>query len=159
MPNQTAVMPRLRKFDEHDELPRETRQQNSDDRARMSGPGAELLRRVQVAHLRDHMEAFYEHGSLADVVALCAAFELMERGWRERAICERSLLHCWKRSWGYWDFRRGSCWKVTCSSGRHGRCEKAAGTLREPEKTKVATNVVDLLSNDRKALERLTYYY
>lgn len=36
------------------------------------------------------MEAFYEHGALADVVALCSAFDLRERGWREQADCAHS---------------------------------------------------------------------
>jgi len=31
------------------------------------------------------MDSFYEHGSLADILALCAAFDLLQRGWQEPA--------------------------------------------------------------------------
>lgn len=68
----------------------ETKRENSDQRVTFGGPGLELLRRVQVQHLRAYMDAFYEHGSAADICALCAAFELLERGWREKAHCDHS---------------------------------------------------------------------
>ncbi|MGA8025972.1 MAG: hypothetical protein WB992_02425 [Bryobacteraceae bacterium] len=49
----------------------------------------ELLRRVHVEHLRSHMEIFYEHGSTIDILALCSAFDLLDRGWQESANCSR----------------------------------------------------------------------
>jgi hypothetical protein len=66
-----------------------TRRENEQERIEFAGPGAELLRRIQVGHLRAHMDLFYEHGSLTDLSALCAAFELLERGWEEPAGCHR----------------------------------------------------------------------
>ena len=69
-------------------VPARTRTENSRERLRFGGPGLELLRRLHVQHLRAHMEVFYEHGSDADLVALCAAFDLRERGWREAAQCK-----------------------------------------------------------------------
>ncbi len=53
--------------------------ENTEHRIQHEGPGSELLRRIYVEHLRSHMEAFYEHGSLADVVALSQALELSEQ--------------------------------------------------------------------------------
>lgn len=45
---------------------------------------------MQVARLRIDMELLYEHGAPGDVNTLCAAFDLLNRGWREQASCERS---------------------------------------------------------------------
>jgi hypothetical protein len=42
------------------------------------GPGAEALRRMTINRLRDHVEAFYKHGRLPDLLLLCAAFDLIE---------------------------------------------------------------------------------
>ncbi len=52
--------------------------ENAQARIDESGPGAELLRRMYVGRLQSYMEAFYQHGSFADVVALCRALELSE---------------------------------------------------------------------------------
>lgn len=43
------------------------------------GPAAEALRRKTICQLKDHMEAFYEHGTLPDMLLLCAAFDCIER--------------------------------------------------------------------------------
>lgn len=43
------------------------------------GPAAEALRRMTIGQLKDHMEAFYEHGTLPDLLLLCAAFDHIER--------------------------------------------------------------------------------
>jgi hypothetical protein len=43
------------------------------------GTAGEALRRMTIAQLKDHMEAFYEHGTLPDLVLLCAAFDRVER--------------------------------------------------------------------------------
>jgi hypothetical protein len=52
--------------------------------------GQALNCRVQVQHVRDHMEAFYEHGSAVETFVLATAFDLLERGWQEQASCEQS---------------------------------------------------------------------
>ena len=90
MLKEPIATPSWRHLDEHLELPAETRRENVGERVQFGGPGLELFRRVHVEHLRAHMEVFYEHGSTADVLALCAAFELLQRGWREPSSCERS---------------------------------------------------------------------
>ena len=84
------LQPKWRALRKHAVVPIETRAENTEERVRFSGPGAELLRGVHVEHLRAHMEVLYEHGSTADILALCAAFDLLERGWRERSECERT---------------------------------------------------------------------
>lgn len=60
------------------------------------GPAAEALRRMTINQLRSHMEAFYEHGTLPDLLLLCAAFDCVERkrlDWSpERAWLVDSLL-------------------------------------------------------------------
>jgi hypothetical protein len=45
----------------------ETRVQNATERVSRIGPAAEALRRIHVQRLRSHLDAFYEHGTLADV--------------------------------------------------------------------------------------------
>ena len=69
----------------------ETRRENADERRQFAGAGLELLRRALVERLRMHMEIFYEHGSIGDVSALCAAFDLLDRdNGYERPVCVRS---------------------------------------------------------------------
>ena len=73
------------------------RRENTSGRIEAAGPGTELLRRVQVAQLRVHLESFYEHGSVADIFALCATFDLLARGWCEPPNCSReqaSFVEC-----------------------------------------------------------------
>jgi hypothetical protein len=57
----------------------ETRVQNATERVSRIGLGAEALRRIHVQRLKSHLDAFYEHGSLADILLLSAAFEEAER--------------------------------------------------------------------------------
>lgn len=60
------------------------------------GPAAETLLRMTINQLRSHMEVFYEHGTLPDLLLLCAAFDCVERkrlDWSpERAWLIDSLL-------------------------------------------------------------------
>lgn len=56
-----------------------TERENAEERIRVFGPGLELLRRCCVEQLQAHMDAFYEHGSAADLFALCLAFDRLER--------------------------------------------------------------------------------
>ena len=87
---ESAITPAWSDLDEPATLPAQTRRENAEERVRLGGPGLELLRRVHIERLRGHMEAFYEHGTVADVLAFCAAFDLRERGWREQAGCKCS---------------------------------------------------------------------
>ena len=66
--------------------------ENAEERIRESGPGAELLRRMYVKRLTSYMEAFYEHSSLADVVALCRALELSEEIWSGGELRQAPLV-------------------------------------------------------------------
>lgn len=43
------------------------------------GRGADALRRMTVHQVKGHMESFYEHGTLPDLLLLCAAFDHIER--------------------------------------------------------------------------------
>jgi hypothetical protein len=43
------------------------------------GTAAAALRQVTIDQLKTHMAAFYEHGTLPDLVMLCAAFDRVER--------------------------------------------------------------------------------
>jgi hypothetical protein len=77
----------------------DTHRENAEDRVRHAGPGVELIRSVCVARLRGYIEPFYEHGSLADMVALCLAFEEWEkqdpaafRSMRDRATLLEAVL-------------------------------------------------------------------
>jgi hypothetical protein len=70
----------------------ETRLQNATERVSRIGPGAEALRRIHVQRLRSHLDAFYEHGALADVVLLSAAFDEAERSCRGRQMRDRACL-------------------------------------------------------------------
>lgn len=70
----------------------ETRVQNATERVSRIGPGAEALRRIHVQRLRSHLDAFYEHGTLADVLLLSAAFDDAERSYRGRQMRERACL-------------------------------------------------------------------
>ena len=54
-------------------------EENSTERIEKCGLGCELLRRVYVTQLRTYMEAFYEHGSLPDIIALSRALEVSEQ--------------------------------------------------------------------------------
>lgn len=68
---------------------------NAEDRVNFGGPGSELLRCMYVERGRAHMAAFWEHGSLADLAALCAAFDLINHDWRRRddgEFCRATLL-------------------------------------------------------------------
>jgi hypothetical protein len=56
----------------------DTRLENIRERIQRNGPGAEILRQAYIERLRSHIEAFYEHGSLADLLSLCAAFDALE---------------------------------------------------------------------------------
>ena len=76
----------------------ETHVQNATERISRIGPGAETLRRIHLQRLRSHLDAFYEHGTLADVLLLSAAFDEAERScrglppMRDRACLIESLL-------------------------------------------------------------------
>jgi hypothetical protein len=70
----------------------ETRLQNATERVSRIGDGAEALRRIHVQRLRSHLDAFYEHGSLADILLLSAAFEEAERGYRAAQMWDRACL-------------------------------------------------------------------
>ena len=70
----------------------ETRIQNATERVLRIGPGAEALRRIHVQRLRSHMDAFYEHGSLADILLLSTAFDEAERAYRAEQTRDRACL-------------------------------------------------------------------
>ena len=70
----------------------ETRVQNATERVSRIGPSAEALRRIHVQRLRSHLDAFYEHGSLADILLLSAAFEEAERSYRAARMWDRACL-------------------------------------------------------------------
>jgi len=57
----------------------DTHLENVRERIERDGLVAEMRRRATVEHLKSHMDAFYEHGSRADVAALCDAFDSVER--------------------------------------------------------------------------------
>jgi hypothetical protein len=65
-----TVRPSWHDLEERLETSVETRHENSRERVGFGGPVLELLRRVHVEHLRNRMEAFYEHGNTADVLVL-----------------------------------------------------------------------------------------
>lgn len=63
------------------------------------GPGAAALRRMAVDRLKSHIEAFYEYGTLPDLLLLCAAFDHIEHerlNWSpERAwLVDALLMKC-----------------------------------------------------------------
>ena len=70
----------------------ETRVQNATERVSRIGPAAEALRRIHIQRLRSHLDAFYEHATLADVLLLSAAFEEAERSYRGRRMSDRAFL-------------------------------------------------------------------
>jgi hypothetical protein len=71
----------------------DTHLQNARERVEQNGNGAELLRQMYLNQLKSYHAAFYEHGSFADVVAICMAFDHLERqGWNVRAPCRASLI-------------------------------------------------------------------
>ena len=43
------------------------------------GTGAVALRQMTIDQVKNHMEAFYQHGTLPDLLLLCAAFDRIER--------------------------------------------------------------------------------
>jgi len=55
-----------------------THLQNVRERIKRDGPVAERVRRDYIDSLKSYIEAFYEHGSFADVTGLCEAFEALE---------------------------------------------------------------------------------
>jgi hypothetical protein len=57
----------------------DTHEQNVRERIERDGLEAEIARQADVERLKLHMEAFYEHGSHADIVGLCRAFNSLER--------------------------------------------------------------------------------
>ena len=61
-------------------------QQNVRCRIERDGLVAEIIRQAYVERLKSHIEAFYEHGSCADVVALCEAFDQLEQ--KEFTMCD-----------------------------------------------------------------------
>jgi hypothetical protein len=67
----------------------DTQRENERSRVEDVGPGAELFRRVRVAELRAHFEAFCEHGSIVDIFVLATAFDLIERVSPQPATCLR----------------------------------------------------------------------
>jgi hypothetical protein len=67
----------------------DTQRENTEERIQKAGPGFELLRKAYVAELRAHVDAFYEHGSTADIFALCGAFNLKEGRQSESASYTR----------------------------------------------------------------------
>jgi hypothetical protein len=70
----------------------DTRAQNATERISRIGPCAEALRRIHVHRLRSHMDAFYEHGSLTDILLLSAAFDKAERSCRGLQMRDRACL-------------------------------------------------------------------
>jgi hypothetical protein len=70
----------------------ETRVQNATERVSRIGPSAEALRRIHVQRLRSHLDAFYEHGTLTDVLLLSAAFDEAERDYRAEQMRDRACL-------------------------------------------------------------------
>jgi hypothetical protein len=70
----------------------QTRVQNTTERVSRIGRGAETLRRIHVQRLRSHLDAFYEHGTLADVLLLSAAFDEAERSYRSLQTRDRACL-------------------------------------------------------------------
>jgi hypothetical protein len=74
------------------EAENETRVQNATKRVSRIGPGAEALRRIHVQRLGSHLDAFYEHGTLADVLLLSAAFDEAERSYRGLQLRDRACL-------------------------------------------------------------------
>lgn len=77
-------------------LASDVQRENAAERVRESGLAVELIRRVYIEELRSRMEAFYEHGNLADLVALCRALELSEevvigRSMRDAPVLEAML--------------------------------------------------------------------
>lgn len=97
LPN-TAMAPTTKAFKlirtgaEEDESPAP----NTMARIARTGSAAEMLRRMNIERLKGHMDAFYEHGALPDILLLCAAFDAAEREcdlWSpERAWLVDSLL-------------------------------------------------------------------
>jgi hypothetical protein len=66
--------------------------ENITERVSRTGPDAEALRRIYVQRLRDHMDAFYEHGTLVDVLLLSAAFDEAERSYRVEQMRDQTCL-------------------------------------------------------------------
>jgi hypothetical protein len=56
----------------------ETERENAQWRISENGLGAELVRKRTLDKLKSHIDAFYAHASLADLVALEEALELRE---------------------------------------------------------------------------------
>jgi hypothetical protein len=84
---------RPEKLNEFQSSVTEAHRQNADERIRTLGPGFEIIRTAYVARLKEHVPAFYEHGSLADLVALCEAFEEWSKAPSQLAVkCERAVL-------------------------------------------------------------------
>jgi hypothetical protein len=67
--------------------PVDTHRENVEERVRKFGKAFEALRQSYVTRLRGHFDSLYEHGSLADLVALCMAFE----EWEEHSRGHRKL--------------------------------------------------------------------
>jgi hypothetical protein len=57
----------------------EVDQENANGRILETGSGAEAIRRYEIEELKGHLAAFSSHASLADLVALNAAFRLREQ--------------------------------------------------------------------------------
>ena len=70
----------------------ETRVQNATERVSRIGPSAEALRRIHVQRLRSHLDAFYEHASLADILLLSTAFDQAELAYRAEQTRDRACL-------------------------------------------------------------------
>jgi hypothetical protein len=88
----TKAVKLIRTGAEEDESPA----QNIMARIARTGPAAEMFRRMNIERLKGHMDAFYEHGTLPDIMLLCAAFDAAERECKlwspERAWLVDSLL-------------------------------------------------------------------
>lgn len=71
----------------------DTHEQNIRERIERDGLEVEIGRQADVERLKSHMEAFYEHGSRADIRGLCEAFESLERKeFSERKLHRACLL-------------------------------------------------------------------
>lgn len=65
-------------FKPHSDFPEETQHENARERIDFGGPGLEIFRSIGVEKLKRHIAIFCEHGSVGDISAVCAAFELLD---------------------------------------------------------------------------------
>ncbi len=71
----------------------DTHLQNTRERVKQNGSAAELLRHMYLDELKSHRAAFYEHGSFAEVTALCMTFNIWKRGvWSAKTPLDANLI-------------------------------------------------------------------